>query len=217
MANLRYATARRNAMMDHVRTALAGGSIKVEAAPSPPTLTRRDRQTLLATLTLASPAGAASSGGTFTFGTITSGTAVATGTASWARMLQSDGTTVVGDMDVGTSGATFILDTVSIVSGGTVAATGDQYAQHPGDVGASENGRTNTSAGINGLRFTSQDDEGLRSDRLPGSGLPRQFRGGVGYFNELQEKNPTVLGPRVVSVTRSSVDRNGRRKHLRTG
>jgi hypothetical protein len=35
MANLRYATARRNAMMDDVRTALAGGSIKVYSGTQP--------------------------------------------------------------------------------------------------------------------------------------------------------------------------------------
>jgi hypothetical protein len=127
MANLRYATARRNAMMDDVRTALAGGSIQVRSGNANTAATG----TLLATLTLASPAGAASSGGTFTFGTITSGTAVATGTATWARALQSDGTTAVCDMDVGTSGATFILDTASIVSGGTVAATGTNTLSIP--------------------------------------------------------------------------------------
>jgi hypothetical protein len=156
MANLRYATARRNAMMDDVRTALAGGSIKVRSGTQPANANTAATGTLLATLTLASPAGAASSGGTFTFGTITSGTAVATGTASWARMLQSDGTTVVCDMDVGTSGATFILDTVSHCKRRHGGGHGHQHAQHPGDVGASENGPTNTSAGINGLRATSR-------------------------------------------------------------
>jgi hypothetical protein len=35
MANLRYATARRNAMMDDARTALAGGSIKVYSGTQP--------------------------------------------------------------------------------------------------------------------------------------------------------------------------------------
>jgi hypothetical protein len=132
MANLRYATTPRNNMMDQVRTALAGGSIKVYSGTQPANAnTALSGNTLLATLTLASPAGAASSGGTFTFGTITSGTAVATNTATFARVFQSDGTTVVCDMDVGTSGATFILDTVSIVSGGTVAATGTNTLSIP--------------------------------------------------------------------------------------
>jgi hypothetical protein len=63
MANLRYATARRNAMMDDVRAALAGGSIKVYSGTQPANAnTALSGNTLLATLTLASPAGAASSG-----------------------------------------------------------------------------------------------------------------------------------------------------------
>lgn len=132
MANLRYATATRNAMMDAVRSALAGGSIKVYDGTQPANANAAlSGNTLLATLTLASPAGSASSSGTFTFGTITSGTAVATGTASFARVFQSDGTTVVCDMDVGTSAATFILNTTSIVSGGTVAATGTNTLSIP--------------------------------------------------------------------------------------
>jgi hypothetical protein len=39
-------------------------------------------------------------------------------------MIQSDGATAVGDMDVGLSGATFILDSVNIVAGGNISATG---------------------------------------------------------------------------------------------
>lgn len=124
MANLRYTAAQRNSMMDTVRTSLAGGSIQIRSGTQPANADAATAGTLLATLPLASPAGASSSSGTFTFGTITSDTSAdATGTASWARILQSDGTTVVCDCDVGTSGATINLNTVSIVSGGTVAIT----------------------------------------------------------------------------------------------
>lgn len=124
MANLRYATATRNAMMDIVRTNLAGGSIQIRSGTQPADANTTATGTLLATLTLASPAGSSSSGGTFTFGTVTSDTSAdATGTATWARVLQSDGTTAVFDCDVATSGATINLNTVSIVTGGTVAIT----------------------------------------------------------------------------------------------
>jgi hypothetical protein len=125
MANLRYATATRNSMMDAVRTNLAGGSIAIYSGTQPANAnTALSGNTLLATLPLASPAGSASASGTFTFGTITSdSSADATGTASFARIFQSDGTTVVCDCDVGTSGATINLNTVSIVTGGTVALT----------------------------------------------------------------------------------------------
>jgi hypothetical protein len=47
----------------------------------------------------------------------------ATGTASWARIFKSDGTTIVLDCSVGTSAADIILNTVSIVAAATVACT----------------------------------------------------------------------------------------------
>jgi hypothetical protein len=128
MANLRYATARRNGMMEDIRAALAGGSIKVFNGPQP---ANGDAglagNTLLVTLGLVTPAGPACANGIFTFGTILSGIAVASSgasPASWARMFQADGTTVVGDMDVALSGATFTLDKVDIVQGGSVSAVG---------------------------------------------------------------------------------------------
>lgn len=80
--------------------------------------------TLLATLTFGSPAfGSAASGGIITANAITSGTAVATGTATFARIYKSDGTTVVMDATVGTSGAGLNLNTTSIVTGGLVSVT----------------------------------------------------------------------------------------------
>lgn len=50
-------------------------------------------------------------------------TAAATGTAAWARMLKSDGTTVVADLTVGTSASDVNLNSVSITSGGNVTLT----------------------------------------------------------------------------------------------
>lgn len=79
--------------------------------------------TLLVELTLATPFAPASSAGVLTLGTITSGTAVATGTATWCRVYRSDGTTICFDASVGTSGADFILSTTAITSGATVSAT----------------------------------------------------------------------------------------------
>lgn len=80
--------------------------------------------TLLVTLTFGNPAfGSAAAGGIITANAITSGTAVATGTATFARIYKSDNTTVVMDVQVGTSGAYINLNTVSIVSGGLVSVT----------------------------------------------------------------------------------------------
>ena len=80
-------------------------------------------QTLLAELTCATPFGTNSSG-VLTAGSITSdSSADATGTAAWFRLFKSDGTTVVMDGDVGTSGSDLNLNTTSIVSTGTVAVS----------------------------------------------------------------------------------------------
>lgn len=84
--------------------------------------------TLLATLTFGNPAfGSAAAGGVITANAITSGTAVATGTATFARILESNGTTVIMDCQVGTSGAYINMNTTSIVTGGNVAISSFQH------------------------------------------------------------------------------------------
>ena len=50
-------------------------------------------------------------------------TAVATGTATWGRLLKSDGTTVLMDGTVGLSGCDFNLTDVTITSGETMSVT----------------------------------------------------------------------------------------------
>ncbi len=79
--------------------------------------------TLLATLTFGTPAFPGASGGVLTANAITSGTAGNTGTATWFRMTKSNGTTVLLDGSVGTSGADCNLNSTSITSGGTVSCS----------------------------------------------------------------------------------------------
>lgn len=80
--------------------------------------------TLLAELRFAADAVASESNGVLTFGTITSeDAALATGTASFARLFKSDGTTVICDLSVGTSDANVILPTLSITTGVEVAVS----------------------------------------------------------------------------------------------
>lgn len=79
--------------------------------------------TLLATLTFSATAFPAPSAGVLTANAITSGTAAATGTAVFARIFESNGTTVIGDLDVATSGAGLNLNTTSIVTGATVSCS----------------------------------------------------------------------------------------------
>ena len=80
--------------------------------------------TLLAELTCNATFAAAASGGVLTLNAITQdSSANATGTATWFRLVKSDGTTFVMDGDVGTSGSDLNLNTTSLVSGGPVAIT----------------------------------------------------------------------------------------------
>ncbi len=79
-------------------------------------------QVLLAELRWNATAFDAGSNGLVTAAAITAdSSANATGTASWFRALKSDGTTVVCDGTVSTSGADMNLNTVSIVSGANVS------------------------------------------------------------------------------------------------
>jgi hypothetical protein len=100
---------------------LNGGTLKLYAATEPAedgSIT----QTLLVTLTFSATAFGSSSGGTATANSITSGTAVATGTASFFAMCESGGS-VVGTGVVGTSGADLNLNTTSIVTGAPVSVS----------------------------------------------------------------------------------------------
>ena len=123
---IKYATAVRNAKMDTV-TSQTGTSALLRiydgTRPANPN-TAITSQTLLVTLTCnASAFAAAASGGVLTANAITNGTAAATGTASWFRLVKSDGTTPIMDGDVSTSGADLNLNNTSIATGQTVSVT----------------------------------------------------------------------------------------------
>ena len=81
-------------------------------------------QVLLAELRFNATAFGAASNGVATANAITSeDSALATNPATWFRALKSDGTTVLFDGSVGTSGCNLNLNTVSIVSGAVVAVS----------------------------------------------------------------------------------------------
>ena len=87
-------------------------------------------QQLLAELTFGATAFGASVAGVATANAIAAdASANATGTASWFRALKTDGTTVVFDGSVGTSGANLNLNSVAISSGANVAVTSLTYTQ----------------------------------------------------------------------------------------
>ena len=81
--------------------------------------------TLLAELVCGTPFAAAASLGVLTANAISNDAAAnATGTASWFRIVRSDGTTHVLDGNVGTSGSDLNLDSVSITINQVVSVTG---------------------------------------------------------------------------------------------
>lgn len=127
MANVRLAdTAQQGAMdavVDLIDAGSGAGTIKIYTGTQPATGdTALSGNTLLGTLTFSDPAfGATNSSGVATASSITSDTSAdATGTATFARIADSNGNTVF-DCDVGTSATTIVLNSTSITSGGTIA------------------------------------------------------------------------------------------------
>jgi hypothetical protein len=113
----------RNNRLDEI-TARAGASAKLRIYNGTRPATGGAATTLLAELTCNATFAAAASGAVLTLNAITSDTnADATGTATWFRIVQSDGTTHVLDGSVGVSGSDINFDSVSFVAGGTVAIT----------------------------------------------------------------------------------------------
>src|SRR5690242_4131894 len=124
-----FATGLRNARLDAITTA-AGGSALLRIYDGTRPATGGTATTKLAELTCNATFAPSASGGTLTLNAITSDTSAdATGTATWARIVKSDGTTFVLDCSVGTSGADINLNTTSIVSGATVAVTSAVFTE----------------------------------------------------------------------------------------
>ena len=123
---IKFDTATRNAEMDAVTTRV-GTSARLRVyngtRPANPG-TAITSQTMLVELTCNATAFApAASGGVLTANAISNGTAAATGTASWFRLFQSNGTTAIIDGDVGTSGSDLNLNNTSIATSQTVSVT----------------------------------------------------------------------------------------------
>jgi hypothetical protein len=111
----------RDAMLDAITTR-AGNAALLRIYDGSRPATGGTATTLLAELTCGSPFAAAAVNGVLTAGAITQdSSANATGTATWFRIVQSDGTTHVLDGNVGTSGSDLNLTTTSIVSGQPVS------------------------------------------------------------------------------------------------
>lgn len=123
-SNLQYSNGTRNAQQQGLITyAGSGAIIHLYTGTQPANAnTALSGNTLLVSLTISGSFGT-DSNGTLTVGSVSNGTAVATGTATFFRITKSDNSTVVMDGTVGTSGADMNFNTVSIVTGDTVAIT----------------------------------------------------------------------------------------------
>lgn len=113
----------RNGMLDQITTR-AGASALLRIYSGSRPATGGTATTLLAELTCNATFAPSATGGVLTLNSITAdGSANATGTATWFRIVQSGGSTFVLDGSVGTSGSDLNLNSTSIVSGGTVSVT----------------------------------------------------------------------------------------------
>ncbi len=121
-ANTHLSIASWNLGLDAALNVLNNGFVQLYTGTQPATPdTALSGNTLLATLTLGATAFGASSAGTKTANAITSGTAVATGTATFFRAFKSDDVTAVIDGSAGTSGTDMVLNSAAISSGATVS------------------------------------------------------------------------------------------------
>lgn len=117
-------TNERNAALDVITAAVgASGILRIYSGTKPTNVgTAIGAQVLLAELTLNATFAPAASGGVLTLNAITAdSSANATGTASWARIFQSNGTTAIFDLSVGTSGQDINFNTVAFVAGANIA------------------------------------------------------------------------------------------------
>lgn len=128
---IRFPAATRNAMVDAWAALANGGSIEIRTGSQPAAASDTATGTLLATSTLPSPAFAAAASGSAALNTVADVLAVADGTAGWARVKGSGGSTVF-DGSVGTSGADFIINSTTIVTGGTVKVLSGSLTQPAG-------------------------------------------------------------------------------------
>jgi hypothetical protein len=126
-SNLKQADQAVNTMANALAAQANNGYIRIYSGTQPATAdTAIVAQVLLAELRFPASAFGSASAGVITAGTIAPVNAVDTDTATWYRVLKSDGTTPLWDGSVGTSSADMILNSVNIGSGAAVTITGFQ-------------------------------------------------------------------------------------------
>ena len=133
--NLKLSNAAVNAEADALSVLLDNGYFRIYDGTQAATAdTALGAQVLLAELRLNTDAAPVAVAGVLTFNAIVQDSnANNSGTASWGRALKSDGTTVIFDGSVGTSGSDINLTgTVSIVAGAIVGVTSASFTVNKG-------------------------------------------------------------------------------------
>jgi hypothetical protein len=132
--NPKLSNAGANAAADAVCALANTGYLRIYDGTQPTNAdTALGAQVLLAELRFGATAFAGAVAGMATANAITAdSSANATGTASWFRVLKSDGTTVLWDGSVGTSGADLNLNSTAIQTGAAVSVSSFTYTQQKG-------------------------------------------------------------------------------------
>ncbi|MEU4224300.1 hypothetical protein AB0F17_08405 [Nonomuraea sp. NPDC026600] len=122
---IRIATASRNAAADAIAALASGGSVEIRTGTQPATAQDTATGTLLATVTLATPAySGAATGVAALASTPRTATGVADGTAGWCRVKGSGGATVFdGSVTTTGGGGQLELATTTISTGLTINVT----------------------------------------------------------------------------------------------
>lgn len=124
------ASAAADAVVDKVDQGAAAGKLRIyDGAQAATADTAIGAQVLLAELTFSDPAFGAAANGVATASAITTdSSANATGTATWFRVVDSDGT-AIWDGTVGLATSDLILNAVAIAAGAAVSVTSFIYTQ----------------------------------------------------------------------------------------
>ena len=132
--NLKRSNAAASAEADAVCPLLNNGYLRIyDGTQATNADTALGAQVLLAELRFAATAFAAAANGVAAANALTKDSAAnATGTATWFRALSSNGTSVVMDGSVGTSGCDLNLNSVAIQINAEVDVTGFQYTANKG-------------------------------------------------------------------------------------
>lgn len=131
-------TATRNAMRDaatgRADLGTGPGTIQIRSGTRPVSANDAATGTLLATVTLADPAFVAGAAGVGNLTDPAAVSAVATGTATWHRVMDSTGATAWdGSVTATGGGGDLTLATVSITTGLSVDLTGGMFTQPSGE------------------------------------------------------------------------------------